>query len=203
MNFNVLAPFALVALALSAGAQERPAAREFRKGIVFESTIENPKVFSAVEGAKRTLLAPAYEWEYGLRFYTREKWEKQGLSWEQFRRSAIEIADKLAETVKPEFVRDHRKVVKYAILEGKDPFLSSVLLSKKLHPVLEEKLGENIYVVIPERGTLYFFPVEGNTLDGFGASIVKKYKNSNSPVSIEVILFTSEGFRVVGELSDS
>ena len=205
MNFPFLT---VVLLCLSLGipiveSQDSPAPEKFRKGIVFESTIENPKVFSKVEGAKRTLLAPAYEWEYGIRFFTRESWKKQAVSWEVYQQEAIKLADGIAAKVKPEFVRDQRKVVKYAFIQDEDPFLSSVLLSGKLHPILKEKLGENIYVVIPERNTIYFFPVEGDTLNGFGPSIVKKYKNSNTPVSVEVMLFTSEGFRVVGELSES
>ncbi|NNE93494.1 MAG: hypothetical protein HKN23_17750 [Verrucomicrobiales bacterium] len=183
--------------------QETPAKKEFRKGLLFESTIENPKVFSKVDGAKKTMLVPAFEWEYGVKFFTKESWQKQGIDWEGYRKAAIGIADSIVDSAKMELVRDERKVVDYAILQSDDPFLSSVLLSEKLYMKLKDKLGENMHVVIPERGTIYLFPAEGSKLDGYGPSIVRRFRASKSPVSVEVFLLNSDGYRVIGELSEN
>ncbi len=197
---KILALFCAVIASTEVLAQDKVAKPRPRSGLLFESKIENPKVFSAVDGAKRTLLVPAYEWEYGVRIYTKETWKELGVEWNDYVNGALKVADTIVKNLKPEWVRDHRNVINYAILQSDDPFLSSVLLSKKLHPMFKEKLGENIHIVIPERGTLYLFPAEGGKLDGYGPSIVKRFKTSKNPVSVEVFLLTADSFRVVGEL---
>jgi len=171
-----------------------------RRGLVFEGKAENPKVFSSIDGAKSTMLVPAYEWEYGVRLFTKESWNELGVEWNAYLAQAVALADSVVEKLEPEWVRDPRGVINYAILKSDDPFLSSVLISKKLQPLFKDKLGENIHVVIPDRKTLYLFPAEGGKLSGFGPAIVEKFKKSRNPVSVEVFLLNSEGYKVIGEL---
>ena len=93
-------------------------------------------------------------------------------------------------------------MIDYAILKSEDPFLGSIILSKKLHEKFKNEFGENIHVIIPERGTVYLFPAEGGKLNGYGPSIVKRFRESGQPVSIEVFLLTSTGYEIIGELED-
>ncbi|MGY8641587.1 MAG: hypothetical protein ACKVJU_10880 [Verrucomicrobiales bacterium] len=203
MNFTgckTLAAFCALLIPCEAQVKDKPV--RFRKGLLFESKIENPKVFSAVEGGKKTLLVPAYEWEYGVRVFTKETWSKTGGEWNTYKANAVLIADAIVDTLKPEWRKDQRGVIDYAILQSEDPFLGSVILSKKLHGKFKNEFGENIHVIIPERGTIYLFPAEGGKLDGYGPSIIKKFKESAQPVSIEVFLLTSTGYEITGELEE-
>ena len=173
---------------------------EFRKGFRLEGKYGSPKVFSLIEGAKDIKLAPAYEWKYGVKLFTKEEWEKLDAEWNAYVANATRIANGIVEKLKVEWVRSERGVIDYAILQNEDPFFSSIIISKKFHPLFKEKLGENLHVIIPDRETIYVFPAEGGKLNGYGPSIVTRYETSNQSVSTEVILLNSKGYKVIGEL---
>ncbi len=191
--------FLLLALAVAPIRGEEVTAK--RIGIIFGGTFENFEVTGEIEGSKTTRMAAHYEWDYGVRAFTRSSWEERGLAWERFFETAGRVADEVAEKLKPKLVRDHRGVVLYAIIADEDPFLTSAILSPKLHERFKETLGDRIQVLLLERNRIYLFPATGGTLEEFGPALVEEYRRARYPVSLEIFLLDREGFRVVGELA--
>lgn len=181
----------------SAKPQEIPA---HRIGILFGGTFESFDITGPIEGAKTTKMAAHYEWDFGVRPFTKKTWEERGLAWDRFFPVARQVADAVAGKLEPKLVRDHRGIVLYAILTDEDPFLTSVILSPKLHERFKETLGDRIQVLLLERNRVYLFPATGGRLAEFGPALVEEFGRSRFPVSLEIFLLDREGFRVVGEL---
>jgi hypothetical protein len=181
-------------------AEEKPVTKKMRTGIIFETQAIDPEVFTRVEGAKKTVMVAVQEWNYGVKLFTAKQWRKQAFDNAAFRRNAEVVADAVMETVKPEFVRDSRGVILYAMIRGEDPFLSSILLSSNFLPKFKKNLGETVQVVILDRHVIYVFPKATKGLDEFGAALVEKYKDTKQPVSLEVFEVSDKGFKVIGSI---
>jgi len=190
-----------------AAAGEKPPTKELdakkmRHGIIFETLAMHPEVFTRVEGAKKTLMVPVQEWDYGVRLFSAKEWKKQAFDNAAYRRDAEAVADGVIATVKPELVRDSRGVVLYALIRGEDPFLSSILLSSKFLPLFKKSLGDSVRVVLVDRQLIYVFPVAGGKLDEFGAALAEQYQETKQPVSLEIFEVTDKGFKVIGSIED-
>lgn len=196
-----LLALALIVSPLFAQETDKPAEAPARRiGIIFGGAFEALDITGPIEGAKSTKMAAQYEWSFGVRPFTKKTWEERGLQWETFFPIAREVADAVATKLEPRLVRDHRGIVLYAIIADEDPFLTSALLSQKLHERFKESLGDRILVVLLERNRIYLFPATGGTLEEFGPSLVEQYRQAQFPVSLEIFLLDRDGFRVVGEL---
>ena len=171
-----------------------------RVGILMEGTFESPDISRHPEGAKATLMVPSAEWEYGVRAFSEELWKERGFTWERILAISTTVADQLAESVEPDIVRDGNGVVEYVILEDKDPFLTSILLSSKLRERFRDTLGDRIFAVCVDRHAVYLFPATGGKLEGYGPGLVDQFSRTSFPVSLEVFLVDKDGFRVVGHL---
>ncbi|MCB1232400.1 MAG: hypothetical protein KDN19_19285 [Verrucomicrobiae bacterium] len=174
-------------------------------GILFVSKASLPKVYAPIDGAKETVLAPAYVGKYTLRLYSREKWEADGLAWESFYARALKTADELVDDLEVELKRDPRGVLDYAEVRSDSPWLSSVLLSGRFLTRFEEDFGERLHVIIVDRRQLYVFPADGGKLQQYAAALADLYHDDSvirHPVSLEVFLVDKEGFRVIGSIGD-
>ncbi len=172
----------------------------YREGLLLASLTSNPKVYTQIEGAKKTVLACAREWEYGLRLYTVQEWKEKNQSWGDYYAQAMKHADDLAAKVKLEFVRDYREVIQYAIVENEDDFLSSVLLSEAFVGRFEKELGSPAFAIVPDRHTIYLFPAVGGQLRNFGESLAEKYQDAKEQVSLEIFEVSKKGLRVIGQV---
>ncbi|MEM7700200.1 MAG: hypothetical protein AAF236_17540, partial [Verrucomicrobiota bacterium] len=158
--------------------------------------------FDEIAGAKATRLVPYYEWDFGIRPFTEAAWQEQGLTWSEFMRTAVGLADELAGEIEPRYIRDHRGVIDYAIVRGDDPFLTSVVLSARFRELFEETLGDRLHVIVVGRQLIYVFPAIGGRLEEYGTAMVDAYDRAKIPVSLEVLQVTEEGLRVIGRLED-
>lgn len=172
-----------------------------RVGVIFGGAFESFDITGPIEGAKTTKMAAHYEWDFGVRPFTKKTWEERALTWERFFPMARQVADNVATKLEPKLIRDHRGIVLYAIIADEDPFLTSVILSPKLHERFKDTLGDRIQVLLLERNRIYLFPATGGTLEEFGPALVEEYRQSRFPVSLEIFLLDRDGFRVVGELA--
>jgi hypothetical protein len=145
-------------------------------------------------------LAPAYEWEYGVRVFSKSKWQAQKYDWNDYLSEAAKIADTLVDAIEPKFYRDSRGVIEYAEITHKDPFLSSIVISKRFLPRFEREFGNRIQVIILGRNRLFLFPADGGKLETYGPSLANAYRETEFQVSLEIFLVDESGFRVVGEI---
>lgn len=180
---------------------EDPAAVRRPSGLIFEGTFESAAYHKMPENARRTQLVAAYRWDYGLRYFDEAQWTAEGWDWPKFHEHALQTADDLAERVNPEMIRDPRGVIEYGLVVDPDPFLTSVLLSKKFRAKFADTLGESLHIVILDRNRIYVFPVTGGHLQDYGPSLVAEFREAPLPVSLEVFLLDEKGLRVIGELS--
>jgi hypothetical protein len=189
-----------------AAAQESPIpeSKEGDAGLVLMAKSANPEVFAPLKQAESTVLAPAYLWKYGiLRPFKRQEWEARGETWDTFFAAAVKRADALVDTLQPQFRRDARGVVDYALVESQSPWLSTVLLSKKLLPRFAREFGQRIHVVVTDQKRFYVFPADGGKLDRFGESLSDVFYDetlTKNPVTLEVFLVDQTGFRAIGKI---
>jgi len=174
-----------------------------RIGVIFEGAFEKAEITTPVEGARRTQLVAYYEWDFGVRPFTTATWQERALDWENLLPAARAVADKIAERIEPELVRDARGVILYAVVADKDPFLTCVLISPKLIEKFRDTLGDRIHVVPLDRNRLYFFPATGGRLAEYGPALVDEFRRAKLPVSLEIFLLDENGYEVIGELERS
>lgn len=183
-----------------AGSQAEAAAAVPRMGVIFGGSFEGFEIVGPLEGAKTTRLAAHYEWDFGVRAFTRKTWEKRGLDWDRFFPMARELADRVAAKLRPKVIRDHRGIALYAVVADEDPFLTSAILSPRFLDNFREILGDRLHVVLLERNRLYVFPATGGSLADFAPSLVEEYREASLPVSLEILLVDRNGLRVIGEI---
>lgn len=172
-----------------------------RVGVIFEGAFESPEIARSPPGGEATLMVPFYQWDYGIRSFSKKEWEEGQLTWEKAIDLSRSLGDRILAETKPEFIRDERGVVQYAILAAKAPFLSTAIFSDKFSAVFEETMGKSLYVVFIDRHVIYIFPSLGGTLEEYGPALVDEFRNTPLPVSLEVFLLNEAGLRVIGELS--
>lgn len=187
-------------VAITAEAQEEAAGGKPRVGYVLAGSFESPDLSKTPDGAERTLLVPHYEWDYGVRAFTHETWQEQGMEWESFEAASASVADAIVRALEPEVVRNDKGVVEYLLVESEDPFVTGILLSSELLPKFRDLLGDRIHAVAIDRNIVFLFPGVGGRLSSYGKSIVEDYEAARFPVSLEVFEIDENGCRAVGEL---
>lgn len=187
-----------VGIPLSAEEEEAGAKRA---GLIFVGSFESPEVARHPEGARLTLLAPYYEWDYGIRSFSREKWEAEGLTWDRIVQISGGIADAAVEAMEIEYIRDEREVIECALVKSEDPFLTSAVLSAEFPARFRDTLGERLQVVMIDRYELCVFPLAGGILQDYGPELADRFSETSFPVSLEVFLVDADGVRVIGEIS--
>lgn len=174
-------------------------------GILFVSKASSPKVYAPVQGAKTTVLAPATVEKYGIRLFSKESWSDKGLGWNDLYSAAVKRADGIVAALEPDFRRDSRGVIDYALVEDENPWLTSALLSARFLPRFEKEFGERLHVVVIDRNRLFVFPADGGELASYAPALADLYHDETvirHPVSLEIFLVDKDGFRVVGEIEN-
>lgn len=174
-------------------------------GVMLVSTVSSPAVYAPVESAQKTVLAPAQVTKYGVQTFSKEAWAARGEVWTDFLAGMIQRADRLVDSIEPDFKRDSRGVIDYALVEHPSPWLTSVLLSKRFLPRFAREFGQRLHVVPVDRHRFFVFPADGGKLPGYGPALVDLYHDESIcryPVSLEVLLVDETGFRAVGMIEE-
>jgi len=171
-----------------------------RVGIIFEGTFEKHVNAQKPIDSELTQMVPYYEWDYGVRAFDESYWTDNRFTWERILSIAERVGDDLMDKVEPMVVKDDRGVIKYAYIKDKDPFLTSIILSKKLIEKFREPIGDSLHVMLIDRHIVYIFPANGMPITDYGPALVDEYRKARLPVSLEVFLVDEFGFRVIGEL---
>jgi hypothetical protein len=178
----------------------KKAPAEPRVGLMVEAKLAGAKVYTSIPGAKATVLAAAQETQYGVRTFSDDEWREKAYDLKEFYSAAEATADGVVDALEPEFQRDSRDVIEYALVKSKDGFLSSALTSKRFLPRFEREFGGDLRVVVVDRYILYVFPAIGSKLETFGPALAEIYRTTPFPGSLEVFQVNEEGYRVVGTL---
>ncbi|RYD82799.1 MAG: hypothetical protein EOP84_08885 [Verrucomicrobiaceae bacterium] len=189
---------ALVWLALFLGCHAEEGSDPASWRIWMEPKFMRAPVSAPVAQAERTVLAAGTLREGELHLIPKSEWDALGNSWETFSvRARANAAADLA-TLKPEYVRNRKKVIEYAILRSEQPIVASAILAPKFLSLFEETLGPKVLVTVPNRYTAYIFPALVTNYADYAPMIFRDYRATPFPVSIEVFEFSKQGIKAVG-----
>lgn len=153
------------------------------------------------EGAKLTVLSPAQEIsvEPGIMVYTAEQFKKLGLSVETFAERAKKTADKQLSRLKPELIKDSEGNVLYAVFRNERPIIASLLIAPTLPEIFEELFGPEIWVILPDRHSLFIFRAKPEALEEFTTDLATRFRDDHRAASPEIFAIKKGAApRVVG-----
>lgn len=153
----------------------------------------------AIPAAQRTVLAPAAVTPEGEIVYP-----EAGLAVDRaaLDDATAQQAEKLLPELKPEYVRDRKKVIVYATLRSTQPVIGSVVLSPGFLALFSETLGPKVLVAVPNRYCAYVFPALASRYREYAPGVLEEYRATAEPVSTEVFEIGPDGIRAIGEYSD-
>ena len=95
-------------------------------------------------------------------------------------------ASKVLANLKPEYVRDKNQVIQYAILRSESPLTASTVLAPEFPGLFRETLGEDLFICLPNRFTVFVFPRDSAGSLNLSDIIYAEYQSSPYPISREI-----------------
>jgi len=155
-------------------------------------------VSSPLAQSERTEIASGVLLDADLQAFSKAEWEGLGVTKEEFdQRVKMNAAGDLAE-LKPEYVRNRRKVIEYAVLRSEKPIVATAVLAPRFLQLFQDTLGPKVLVAVPNRYTAYVFPALASNYADYAPMIFRDYRETPFPVSVEVFEFSPEGIKAVG-----
>ena len=152
--------------------------------------------------ARRTVLSPARQIadKPGIRTYSVAEFEKLGISWEKFLQKAQSTAEKRLAAVKPEIKQDDKGKVLYAVYRSEESTIASLLVAPSLAKIYEKIFGPEVWVVIPDRHSLFVLPPDVKVLEEFAADLTTRFEGDAFAASEEIFALKGDGTqqRVIG-----
>lgn len=156
--------------------------------------------------AKSTVISAARETAglEGVQTYSKEEFEKLGISLDTFIERARAAADRRLAALQPDFVRDESGKIRYAVFRGDSPLMASLLMAPSLGRIFKNIFGDEVWAVVPDRHALYIFPPGENALSEFSGDLRERYESNPFASSGEIFsLKANESMpQVVGSFAD-
>lgn len=156
------------------------------------------KVARPLAGAKATVLAVAKLGEHGPEFPLPEEWQAAGVSDGDVLASTRRLAVEWLKQVKPELFRDKKKVVEYAVLRSETLPICAAVLAPEFWKQFEEIFGAKMLVVMPNRNTVFVFPILDENRDQRSRLVLQAWRSGAPKVSLEAFELSEQGMRTVG-----
>lgn len=148
-----------------------------------------------VEGSAKTALLPVRDGEPLSLAQTRDP----GLTEADISAEAARSAEALFAGLRPEFVRDKRGVILFAVISSEDPLAASCVLAPGFSDKFLDTIGPDVQVAIPNRNRIYIFPRSAVPVADLADRIFVDYRASDLPVSREIFEPKDGVLRAVGE----
>lgn len=167
--------------------------------IWLEPTFMRTKVSAPFAGAQKTELAGGrIEADGTLIPFDKAEFESLGWDWELFSGLAQYNAAADLPSLRYHFERNRRNVIAYARVESDRPVVASVVLIPGFLDLWASTLGEEVLVVVPNRFTAFIFPRLASEYLEYAPMILREYRATPYPVSVEVFELSKGGFRCIG-----
>ena len=114
------------------------------------------------------------------------------------RKALFETASKVLAGLKPEFVRDSRGVIQYAVLASDDPLTASAVLAPDFAARFADTIGPDMIIAIPSRNKIFLFPNLTPTYLDRSETVILEYKSSPFPVSMELFSIKDGRLTAIG-----
>lgn len=160
--------------------------------------MRNPLSFFP-EGSELTVLTPAKELKESpwVMPYRPEEFKQLGVSVETFAERAKKAADKRLATLKPELIKNAEGQVLYAVYRGDQPLMASLLVAPSLPVIFEKLFGDEIWVALPDRHSLFVFPAKPEAVEEFAADLEDRYLSDSRAASPEIFAIKKGGVPTV------
>lgn len=173
-------------------------AREDEWRIWLEPQFMRPAASGSVKGAERTLLAGGLWDGSELRAFSKMEWASLGVDWEQFERKARAQSTQDLARMEIRLDRDKRQVIRFAELRCREPLVASAVLAPGFVERFAEILGESVYVAVPSRYQAFVFPKLVGDPRQYAHLVLKGYRDTIYPVSLELFETFYGGLRAIG-----
>jgi hypothetical protein len=152
--------------------------------------------------SRRTAFTPAHRNAEGeLSTYSAEEFARLGVSWDTFRERAEMAADRILQERPPELIKDSTGHVLYGVYRGDEPIMACLLVAPSLGQYFKKVFGTEIWLITPDRNSLYVFPAKEQAIADFVADLRQRYQESAFAASEEVFLRKEgESLKVIGIL---
>lgn len=139
-------------------------------------------------GAEKTVFSPARETRESpfLEVYPSADLKALGISAETFAERAATHADRLIQGLQPDWVRDEKGRIAYAVFRGERPIYACLLHAPTLPKLFEKAFGSEIWLAAPDRNSLYVFPADPERLAEFTADLMQRYESDAYSASCEI-----------------
>ncbi|HEY2341823.1 MAG TPA: hypothetical protein VGH90_02280 [Chthoniobacteraceae bacterium] len=164
----------------------------------FEPKFLHSATTAPIADAQQTEFAGGVRGRDLLTVLSKETFAKLNVTWSEFFAKARANSTSDFVALKPEYVRNRKKVIQYAVLQSEEPFVASAVLAPKFLETFADTLGPKVLVIIPNQFTAYVFPALASAYQDFEPVIRKAYRDTAHPVSTEVFEFSAEGIKAVG-----
>jgi hypothetical protein len=128
----------------------------------------------------------------GVRAYTKEEFARLGISLDTFIERARAAADARLAGLQPDFVRDAAGAIRYAVYRGESPLVASLLMAPSLGRIFKNIFGDEVWVVLPDRHSLYVFPAKAEALAEFGPDLQERFMTNAWAACAEVFLLKAD-----------
>lgn len=156
------------------------------------------------EDARHTVFTPAREVAEvpGIQTYSKEDFQKLGISPETFAERARATADRLLTEIQPDLVKDAEGRVLYAVYRSERPVIASLVTAPMLAETFEKLFGPEIWVALPDRHSLFVFPPNPDALEDYTQDLNERWRADAHSASPEIFTLKKGGSpRVVGSFS--
>jgi hypothetical protein len=187
--------------ALSALAHAEPPATESWR-VWLEPRFMHRPVTAAITGAQKTELTAGAFADGTLEPLAKGDLEKLGSTWEKFAEQARTNAAADLAQLKPEYVRNRKKILEYAVLKSAKPIVATAVLAPGFRTLFAETLGPDILVVVPGKNIAFVFPKLASTYKEYAPMVQQAYRDSDHKVSMEVFEITERGMQAIGVYPD-
>ena len=166
--------------------------------IWFESKAMHSPVDSAIPDAHRTVWTAGFIGGDGLTPFSKGEYAALNVSTEAFALRARANAAADLKTLKPEYVRNRKKVIEYAEIHSDRQIVASAVLAAGFLKLFKDTLGEKVLLIVPNRFTAYVFPSLASNIEDYCPMILSAFHETAYPVSTEVFELSPSGARSVG-----
>ncbi len=189
MSFHLRALVLLLLPQLLLPAQTAPTKRELYL-LMPEPHALRSSHSRVLEGAKRTVLTPAYEIgdASGVHLYDKDEFARLGISVETFTERAVAAAEARLAKIMPEFIKDETGKTRYAVYRGESPLIATLLVAPSLAKLVSKVFGGEVWAVTPDRHSLYLFPAKPELLAEFADDLRHRFESDPLATSCEVFV---------------
>jgi hypothetical protein len=170
--------------------------------LLLEPKFMHREVVFEVPHARRTVFAPAQRAGNEYLFPTRQQFAALNLDWSKVRTLAAAGADADLASLEPRYVRDGKKVIRYAELRSDRPIGASAGLSAKFLALFKDTLGDKLLVAVPNRFTAFVFAPLASNYQQYTPMVYEAYRATAFPVSVELFELSAEGLKAVGSYEE-